>query len=153
MILHLGVIDIPYATEGTSTSTGDVAEILEKQYSVMGHFADLHHDEIQELVEISFAEAIENVLAGMPPQLAKPMNQAASDIKNLFTTYINDEEIAGTGQGGVPTQAALDGVRTSLKKKKEIKNIKTYRSRVRGTRRPSFIDTGMYRNSFKAWAD
>ena len=151
MILHLGVIDVPYATEGTST--GDVAEILEKQYSVMGNFADLHADEIQELVEISFAEAVENVLAGMPAQIAKPMNQAADDIKNLFTTYLNDEEIAGTGQDGVPTQAALDGVRTSLKMKKEIKNIKTYRSRVRGTRRPSFVDTGMYRNSFKAWAD
>lgn len=151
MILHLGVIDIPYATEGTST--GDVAEILEKQYSVMGNFAALHADEIQELVEISFAEAIENVLAGQPARLAKPMNQATDDIKNLFTEYLNDEEIAATGQEGVPTQAAKDGVRSSLKNKKEIKKIKDYKSRVRGVRRPSFIDTGLYRNSFKAWAD
>jgi hypothetical protein len=147
MILHLGVIDVPYATEGTST--GDVAEILEKQYSVMGNFAALHADEIQELVEIAFAEAIENVLAGQPARLAKPMNQAASDIKKIFTTYLNNEEIAETGQEGVPTAAALAGKRTSLKKMKELKKP---RRRVR-TRRPSFVDTGMYRNSFKAWAD
>jgi hypothetical protein len=150
--LHLGVVEIPYAAEG-GTSTGDVAEILEERYSVMGNFADLHHDEIQELVEIAFSEAIENVLAGQPAQIAKPMNQAADDIKNLFTTYLNDEEIAGTGQEGVPTQAAKDGVRSSLKNKKEIKKIKDYKSRVRGVRRPSFIDTGLYRNAFIAWAD
>jgi hypothetical protein len=67
----------------------------------------------------------------------------------MFVTYLDNEEIAETGQAGVPTAAALAGVRTSLKKKKELKNP---RKRSLG-RRPSFIDTGMYRDSFKAWVD
>ena len=147
VILHLGVIDIPYATDGTST--GDVAKWLEDKYSVMGNFAALHADDIQEFVEIAFAEAIENVLAGQPAQLAKPMNQATDDIKALFATYLNNEEIAETGQEGVPTAAALAGKRTSFKKMKELKKPR----RRALTRRPSFVDTGMYRNSFKAWTD
>lgn len=152
MILHFGVIDVPYATAG-GQSTGDVAEILEDKYAVMGNFDALHHDEFTELVEISVAEAVENLMAGMPTNLAKPFAQACGDIESMFRQYLDDEEIAATGQAGVPTQAAIDGVRTSLKKKKETKNIKTYRSRVRGERRPSFVDTQAYRNSFKAWVD
>jgi hypothetical protein len=150
--LHFGVIDVPYAEAG-GQSTGDVAEILEEKYAVMGNFDALHHDEFEELVAISISEAIENLVAGAPADLVKPFAQACTDIKSVFTQYLNDEEIAATGQAGVPTQAALDGVRTSLKKKKEIKNIKTYRSRVRGTRRPSFVDTGLYRDGFIAWVD
>jgi len=152
VILHFGVIDVPYAAAG-GQSTGDVAEILEKKYNVMGNFDALHHEEFEELVAISVAEAIENLVAGAPADRVKPFAQACADIKLMFTQYLNDEEIAETGQDGVPTQAALDGVRTSLKKKKEIKNIKKYRSRVRGTRRPSFVDTGMYRDGFIAWTD
>lgn len=150
--LHLGVIDVPYAA-ADGQSTGDVAEILESKYAVMENFDALHHDEFEELVAISISEAIENLVAGAPAGSVKPFAQACSDIELMFKQYLNDEEIAETGQEGVPTQAALDGVRTSLKKKKEIKNAKKYRSRVRGTRRPSFIDTGMYRDSFKAWVD
>ena len=45
VILHLGVIDVPYATEGTTT--GDVAEILEAKYDVMGNFDALHHADIE----------------------------------------------------------------------------------------------------------
>ena len=37
MILHLGVIDMPYVEQAGQT-TGDVAESLERRYGVMGHF-------------------------------------------------------------------------------------------------------------------
>ena len=151
MLLHLGVIDVGYSDE-KGTSTGDVAEYLEQKYDVMGNFAALHMPEIVESVEVSVAEAIEALMGGAPASL-NPFGGATEDIKQMFGTYLDNEEIAETGQAGVPTQAALDGVRTSLKKKKENKNVKTYRSRVRGTRRPSFVDTGMYRDSFKAWVE
>ncbi len=150
MILHLGVIDQPYNGKG-SVSTGDVAEFLEAKYDVMGNFVGLHMPEIVQFVEISVGEALDSLLMGAPTTL-NPFGQAAEDIKQIFTTYIDQEEIAQTGETGVPTQAAIDGVRTSLKKKKEIKGRK-YRSRVRGTRRPSFDDTGLYRDSFIAWVD
>lgn len=157
MILHLGVIDVPYDDGQT---TGDVAEILEGDadkedsgYQVMGNFAALHADEITEFVEISIREAIENLIAGVPVEGLDPFAQACIDIGKLFPSYLNDEEIVATGQTGVPTKAALLGVRTSFKKKSELVDAKTYRSRVRGMRRPSFVDTGLYRDSFLAWVD
>lgn len=148
VILHLGVVDIPYAGK---TTTGDVAGFLEEKYNVMGTFASMHMPEIVEVVEISVTEAIDALMSGAPSTL-DPFGSATQNIGSMFQNYIENEEIAQTGQSGVPTQAALDGVRTSLKKKKEIKG-KAYRSRVRGTRRPSFDDTGLYRNSFRAWVD
>lgn len=147
--LHLGVIDLPYA--GAGTSTGDVAEILESRYDVMGDFAALHLPGIAESMAISVSEAIDSLLQGAPATI-DPFAGAMADIKKSFTQYLDDEEIVQTGQAGVPTQAALDGVRTSLKKKKEIKGAK-YRSRIRGTRRPSFVDTQAYRNSFIPWVE
>lgn len=146
VILHLGVIDVPYATEGTTT--GDVAEILEAKYDVMGNFDALHHADIEEVIAISLSEAIDSLVQGAPATL-DPFGQACADVQQMFVTYLDNEEIAETGQAGVPTAAALAGVRTSLKKKKELKNP---RKRSLG-RRPSFIDTGMYRDSFKAWVD
>ncbi len=151
MQIHLGVIDLTYGDKG-SISTGEVAKILEDQYSVMGNFVDLHIGEIAEVMAISVSEAIDSLISGAPATL-NPFGQAEQDIQQMFVKYIDDEEIAQTGQEGVPTQAALDGVRTALKKRKEIKNIKKYRSRIRGTRRPSFLDTGLYRDSFKVWVE
>jgi hypothetical protein len=151
MKLHLGVIDFPYSEEA-SVTTGDVAEILEKEYGVMQHFASLHEPEIAEVLEVSAHEAIESILLGAPV-IPNPFDSAMSDLQRMFNTYLDDEEIAQTGQSGVPTQAALDGVRSALKKRKEIKSPKKYRSATRGTRRPSFIDTGTYRASFKAWVE
>lgn len=149
MKLKLGVADVPYGTKG-GISTGDVASILEDEYSVMGNFAALHMPGIAQAVEISVAEAIDALLMGAPSTL-DPFGAASQDVERMFSVYLDDEEIAQTGQTGVPTQAAMLGIRTSLKKKKELKGKS--RNRIRGTRRPSFIDTGLYRNSFKAWVE
>lgn len=146
--MHLGVLDEPYSEEGGIT-TGDVAEILESKYGVMQHFANLHEETIAELVEISATEAIEMLMKGAPIKGIQPLQKAFDDIEDVFRTYLNDEEIVDTGQEGVPTAAALAGVRTSLKKRKELKRP---RKRVR-ERRPSFVDTGLYRRSFKVWTE
>jgi hypothetical protein len=42
--LHLGVIDIPYEDE--DTTTGDVAEYLEEKYQIMQTFFDRYSNEI-----------------------------------------------------------------------------------------------------------
>ncbi len=152
VILHLGVIEAPYTNEKEGVSTGDVAEFLEAKYDVMQHFADLHLDEIGVSLEASVCESIKALLQGAPVT-SNPYNQMTEDVRQMFNTYLDNEEIDEIGVAGVPTQAALNGVRTALKKKKEIKNIKTYRSKTRGTRRPSFIDTGLYRNTFRAWVE
>jgi hypothetical protein len=151
MMLHLGVFVESYnGAEGVTT--GDVAGYLEKKYGVMQHFADLHIDEIAEVMTIGVQEAIEALMQGAPAR-ANVLEQPMTEIKLMFDNYLSNEEIVATGQSGVPTQAALMGIRTSLKKIKELKNKRTYRSKIRGSRRPSFIDTGDYRDSFHSWVE
>jgi hypothetical protein len=137
MILNLGVAVEPYGDDGVTT--GDVAEWLESKYSVMDNFAWLHGDDIAESLANSAAGALETLLMG--GVVKNPLARAESEIQARFGEYLEKEEIKFTGQKGVPTQAAIDGVRTRLKKK------------TRAGRRPSFIDTGLYKSSFKAWVE
>jgi hypothetical protein len=154
--LVLGVIDFPYVaakppkvvTERKAkaalakagpdtTTTGKVAAILEAKYAVMGNFVALHQIEIAELLSISMAETLEALMQGAPLTI-DPFGAAMSETAQLFRTYIDDEEIAQTGQDGVPTKAARNGVSSRFKDQE-------------GGRRPSFQDTGLYESSFVAW--
>lgn len=153
-ILHLGVIDIPYAnapkknrrrsgSPGTQT-TGDVAGWLEDRYHVMEVFFEEKKDLIAEDLEGSLQGALESVLmgAGNIGNL-DPVGTAMTDIEDRFKTFLSSQEIEKIGIAGVPTQAALDGVNHRLKHPYKKSN----------PRRPSFIDTGLYESSFKAWID
>lgn len=156
MKLVLGVIDMPYVaakppkvvTERKAkaaikqagpdtTTTGKVAAILEANYGVIGNFFALHQVEIAELMSISLSETTEALMQGAPLTI-DPFGAAMSETAKLFHTYIDDEEIAQTGQPGVPTRAARNGVSSRFKDQK-------------GGRRPSFQDTGLYEASFIAW--
>lgn len=151
MKLLLGVTDIPYTDTSDkvridnskpriskSTTTGDVAEILEAKYDVMQHFVDLHMPDIEKSIENSLAGQLESLMMGAPVS-NDAFGTAMGEIETLFKfTYLVKEEIAQTGQAGVPTQAAIDGISSRFKG-------------GRGPRRPSFIDTGLYQASFKAW--
>ena len=65
---HLGVIDIPYEDE--NTTTGDVAEYLEEKYQIMQTFFDRYGNDIADLMSKDLAANLENMLAGAPPLLA-----------------------------------------------------------------------------------
>lgn len=163
--LHLGVIDLPYVDpqdtprrlprarkgkqrprgktasggSGSQTTTGFVAEVLEKKYHVIETYYDLHELEIADSLAESVAGALENLVMGGPP--IDPTAEAASGIEKGFKTYLESGEIEGTATPGVPTRAALHGVSHRFKGKNS------------GVRRPSFIDTGLYESSFKAWTE
>lgn len=128
---------MPYADE-RGTSTGDVAEYLEKKYQVQERFWHLHEDQFADDLAESVGGAVENILAGAP--VGDPYAQALGDIEGQWSLFITHEDITVTGAPGVPTQAALDGVSHRLKGKK-------------GARRPSFRDTGLYQASFRAWVE
>lgn len=147
MKLHLGVMD---GSHGDTETIAEVAQYLEDKYDVMQNFFDAHAGDIADDFAKSFAIAIEDMMSGLP--VGNPFNSATSKTEARFQKFIDLAEIEKMGIEGVPTQAALDGVRSSLKKKKEIKGRK-YRSKVRGTRRQSFFDTGLYMNAFKCWVD
>lgn len=168
MILHLGVIDIPYATyvrpdqrrvavrrkkggpariinaapRGGET-TGDVAEILEDKYHIMEFFfEDIGSDLIAAALEHSMSGAIENLVAGASVGNFDPTDQAMSEIKGAFDAFITQQEMDGQ-QPGVPTKASLRGVNHRFKHPYAKGNAP----------RPSFRDTGEYLSSFKAWVE
>lgn len=143
--LKLGVVDIPYAgapgSKGqTSQTTGDVAEILEAKYGVMAYFADRHTDDIAGALTEAVEGSLENLMMGAPPS-NDPFGAATGKIEQMFRKFLDDEEMRG--QPGVPTKAAQRGINHRLARPYAHEN----------PRRPSFIDTGLYQNSFTAWIE
>ena len=152
LILHLGVVEVPYneplpagkrrrkkVAAGTQT-TGDVAEWLENKYHVMEAFFELHQDAIALDLEDGLAGTLEGLAMGAPPS-ADPFGAAASKIKERFSKFLESKEMDTLGYPGVPTKASREGVSHRFKNR-------------RGTPgRPSFVDTGAYENAFLAWVD
>lgn len=151
MILHLGVADVPYSYPGRTkrsrkvtpgTTTGDVAEILEAKYHVMENFFQVHSGRIARDLENSLKGALENLLLGSPAPTS-PFNEGTAKIEDSFKKFLSMRGMEKLGYPGVPTQAALDGVNHRL----------SHPNAKANKRRPSFIDTGLYQSSFKAWVD
>lgn len=136
--LNLGVNDIPYVDEGEGKTTGEVAEILEGKYHIMETFSEMHEEGIADALADSMAGALENIMAGAPADV-NPFGEGESKIEATFKTFLDMRELDGAIDG-VPTRAAMRGVNHRLKIKK-------------GEPRPSFIDTGLYQSSFKAWVE
>ena len=137
--LHLGVVDLPY--QDGKASTGDVAQILEAKYQVMGTFFQRHETEIAAALEQSIGDSLADILAGAPIG-GNSMAAAMSDIKTMFNRFIDSKEMDALGIPGVPTKASLMGVNHRMKKP----NAK------RGPR-PSFRDTGAYEGAFVSWSE
>ncbi|WP_313439369.1 hypothetical protein [Atlantibacter hermannii] len=131
--LHLGVIDVPY--EGEGTTTGDVAERLEEKYRIMQTFFDRYGNEIADLMSNDLAANLENLMAGAPPS-RDPLAESMSRVHDLFVAFLDNEEM--NGMPGVPTQRALLGISKRFKNK-------------RGDPRASFVDTGTYQAAMRAW--
>lgn len=164
MKLHLGVIDIPYRLYDHSrpvgkprkhkkpmkppasehhVTTGDVAEELEDTYGIMQVFADRYQNQIASSLANAVAGAIETMAmgGGAPTGVGGMLQAGLGEIERDFKNFLDKEEIAEAGVEGVPTKAALLGINHRMKKP------------TTHQRRPSFIDTGQYQASFKAWTD
>jgi hypothetical protein len=151
-VLHLGVDDIPYSEPPppvkrgrkpkagpANETTGDVAELLEDKYHIMQIFYEQHQKDIALALEESLAGTLENLLLGAPTNLS-PLGEAADKIQTTFKRFLSEKEMDRLGYPGIPTKASLMGISHRFKGK-------------RGSPRPSFIDTGLYENSFRAWVD
>lgn len=165
LVLHLGMIDVPYAneakkekvpqakkgkankplkpkTEGGTQTTGDVAEILEAKYHIMDTFAFARLPDIAKELEDSIAGALETLMMGGRPD-PNPFGKAESAITTMFKRFLDTGAVEHMGIQGVPTQAALDGVNHRLKHPYARSN----------PRRESFMDTGGYHDHFIAWIE
>ena len=149
MKLALGVIDIPYGhahgngKDNPNITTGDVAEILEANYGIMGKFFELHEDEITGKVADVFSGMIEDQIMERPINFGELVD--LSSLKSVFQSMIIDQELDGI-VGGVPTKASMD--RSVNHRKKKGVNLDR---KGKGVSRPSFYDTHLYADSFKAW--
>ncbi len=141
-VINLGVNDVPYSVrEDDRRGTARVAEILEDRYHIIETFARVHEKEIAEQIAQAGADAIEHMARGAPTDV-NFMGDVESWIEHRFREFISLREIEALGIPGVPTEAARRG------KSRRFGSGKT----TLGSR-PSFIDTGLYVNSFKVWVD
>ena len=138
--LHLGVMDVPYAK---GTSTGGVAEILEQKYGIMEYFAYVKGDEIAKELEKDLVDFIDDSLSGRAIN-SEPFSGSCGHIERLFKRALTEQFMDGSNFSGrpVPTMASLLGISHRFKGKKNRRGV-----------RPSFVDTGTYRQSFKAWIE
>lgn len=135
MKLHLGVVDQNYTDHTESISTGEVADLLEEKYHVMEIFFDMHKKDIAGYLEDSIAGAIENTLGGA--KVVNPFSSATGKIEKKFRDYIDSQE---------------HGIQ--LKKHKAPKaGARKKRQYVKVKEVTSFIDSGLFRGSFKSWIE
>ena len=142
LTLHLGVLVQPYRARNKKVSaitTGDVAEILESKYELIGTFYRVKEKAIAAAIEHSLGGAMESMLMGAP--IRDPWAGGMQHIQEGFRRFISSMEAEKVGIPGTPTKAALMGVNHRLKH--------PYRSG--NPRRPSFRDTGLLMNSFRSW--
>ena len=169
MILHLSVIDVPYAallpvkgkklrssaavikkfkkvitppSPAAGKTTGDVAEFLEAKYHVMQHFWDKCGSEVCDALTQDMLDAFADRVSGR--NIAAPdFTAATSKMHQMFNEFIDRREMDGAPGPRVPTTAARLGINHRLKHPYAKANPE----------RPSFKDTGTYMQSFTAWVE
>jgi hypothetical protein len=141
MKLHLGVIDQKYRT---GKDVAEVAKILEGKYGIMAIFAAQQQNEIANALATSLADATEALMTGTP--VANAYAEGTEEIQKNFRKFL---DMNGTG---IITEASKKGVSGRFMDKNNTKG-KRLPENSNGQVRPSFIDTGTYQNSFRAWIE
>lgn len=144
-VLSLGVLDVAYTQKEPGqapkrTTTGDVAEILERNYHVMATFFELRKERIALFLAESIAQSLNDRLQGR--KVGKPLFDAEQRIETEFRSFLDANEMnkLAVALTGMPiSAAAARGV--SHRRKQPYK---------RRDARPAFVDTGLYRSSFRA---
>jgi hypothetical protein len=133
--IEIGVADIPYP-EGDG-STSDTANTLEKQYKIFSTYVEFCNKEITQFIENEIVDLINAKIENKIVD-TKFLEPTAKNIEVHFKYQIASQAIEQMGLRNVPTQAALRGYSWRQKK-------------FTGGRRASFVDTGLFLNSIRAW--
>jgi hypothetical protein len=156
VVIHMGFINTPYTRAAmlapmrtakahgaksrrhySKTKTAQqVANILESKYSILQTFVNMYDNEIKDVMTEKVHDfAVQSLsLKGkiVSDRMLKFMKPSTSEIEKMFRGFLD------RGETGITIGAALRGDRTGRKSKSP---------------RPAFIDTGLYRASFRVWAD
>ena len=142
--LSLGVFNVPYESEekkrffeGNDSlhTTHEVAEFLEQQYGVMEAYAQSHNQTLTNCIANGFFNVLEEVVSGK--MQSNPFETGLEEIREDFQRFLTSYEAERVNIPGTPTLDALRGV---------IRRYNVYE----GPRRPSFVATGLYKESFAA---
>lgn len=137
MKLFLGTNVVLYSNGGVTTA--QVATWLERRYGILGSFANVKGGKIAKAIEKSVSDTIQDIASGAP---RRPLLAAACpEIEEMMRDWLSSQDVEKQGIKGVPTKAALGGVSGRFKSGKK------------GSRRPSFIDTGLMQRNYRAWTD
>jgi hypothetical protein len=120
-----------------------VAGILEAKYNVVEMFNEIYEEEISNILHEGFKEVAERIITERGGQTRSSMKNlmkpATRQIENMFRQFLDHEEMNGMIEG-VPTDAAKGG---KLHGRGKVTR--------RGIQRASFVNTGIYKASFRAW--
>jgi hypothetical protein len=126
---------------GQGKTTVEVAAEIEARFHVVETFWDLEENGIVEMLEDALADDIEDVMA-MSKVSRKGISVKETDkIESRFRQNLTARKYDGV-ISGVPTKASLRGVSHLRQNPYAARNS-----------RPSFLDTGMYSRSFRAWVE
>jgi hypothetical protein len=119
-----------------------VSDYLENRYQITDVFWQLHEDDINLLIEEIVSERLQKVLDGelriSDTSFARMAKPAFPKIEKMFRNFLDMREMDGIVPG-VPTRASVLGLSPWFLHKRPG--------------RPSFVDTGIYRASFRCWAE
>jgi hypothetical protein len=122
-------------------TTEEVADALEERYHILEHFLEMEHDGIMSDFHQNFHLEIDTALSGRKPPKRR-WGRFEARVTRRFKDFIHARSLDGV-EYGVPTQRSLKGVNRRLSHPYQKNNPS----------RPSFIDTGLYVNSMKAWVE
>lgn len=121
-------------------TTTEVMEILEAKYGVIDAFYTSKKPQIDRICLHYLKADLDHQMRGGAAS-KNPLAGAMVEIEELFVKFLDKRQVERLGIAGVPTEAARMGIQHK-------RGRKTF-----GSRRPSFVDTGLYRDSFRAWVD
>lgn len=169
MKLLLGILDVSYSDVKSgqgATTTYQVAQLLEKNYSVMATFFESRRDQIAQWIADDMANSIQDLVSGRGSINTGSRGTSASHkiggikrsvsgeqsgsytygadqkIEAAFRAFIFGSEMAKL-KGAVISKAAQSG------KSKRFKSGYTKDRKAR----PAFVDTGLYVSAFRAWTE
>jgi hypothetical protein len=166
LTLSLGVLDVPYndaATGAFGETTGDVAEILEKNYGVMAAFFESRKEKIAQWLADDMANSIQALVnggrtinAGSRSSSAKSivsgMKYAVSGEQSGTLTYGADQKIEAEFRAFIfgGEMEKIQGAISAAAQAGKTKRTKSGYTKGKKAR-PFAVDTGLYVSAFRAW--
>ena len=132
------VMSRPQQEYGMGKTVGMVAEELEKKYGIVEAFYGMEQDFVVDNFETAMSNSMaQGMMGGSWDYTWDP-----TPLEGKFRRALSGRKFDGVLRG-VPTRAAQMGV----------SHLRADVYRKGAAARPSFIDTGLYQRSFKAWME